>query len=302
MKEEWQNTALQMAEMFREIKRQRPLIHMIPNGVSAALCADGLSALGARPLMAVEVVEMQEITEQSDASVVNLGQLNQEKYKAAERALRYGAAYGKPLVLDPVGCGASSFRLRAAQELLALPWYGLVKGNGSEIYSIQRNQLTREGIDCVTERALSRDIPEGRVYLVTGRSDRILRRGKEETIFRHGKTKERSRYNIVGTGCLAGAVAGACYSVESRLRLGQYGRVDIGRQKQQGSAETGGRQTAEKVQEAAGFAAAAASLGMAFALEAASEETGYGSAKTALLDALGRLSNQEFQDWLQRLV
>ena len=85
MKGIWEKTAEQISEVYQEIRRQKPLIHMIPNTVSAALCADGLSALGARPLMAVAAEEMAEITGQADISVVNLGQLNQEKLKAAEQ-------------------------------------------------------------------------------------------------------------------------------------------------------------------------------------------------------------------------
>ena len=79
MKDVWDGTAKQIVQVFQKIKEQKPLIHMIPNAVSAALCADGLSALGARPLMAVAVEEMAEITQQADVSVVNLGQLTHEK-------------------------------------------------------------------------------------------------------------------------------------------------------------------------------------------------------------------------------
>ena len=91
-----EQTAAQIAQVFRDIRERKPLVHMLPNTVSAALCADGLSALGARPLMAVDVRELREITEQSDASVVNLGQLNQEKTEAAGQLLRCAAEFGKP--------------------------------------------------------------------------------------------------------------------------------------------------------------------------------------------------------------
>lgn len=264
----------QIAGVFREIRRRRPLLHMIPNAVSAALCADGLSALGARPLMALAEQEMTEITQQADGSVVNLGQPDLHKLKAAKLVLSEAAKRKKPLVLDPVGCGASAFRLKSVQELLSLPWQGIIKGNCSEIYSIQQNRLTREGIDAVAERELSGNIPQGRVYLVTGRTDLVLwdKKCVKLSYGRERYSEGMSRYNIVGGGCLAGAVAGACYSAVS----------------------------APGVEEEMVTAAIAASLGMAFSLEKAAQASGYGTAKMLLLDALCELQGKEFECWLEQ--
>ncbi len=270
------------ARIFREIKDRMPLIHMLPNAVSAAFCADGLAALGARPLMAVSALEMEEITQQADASVINLGQLDAGKLEAASLAVETAARVKKPLVLDPVGCGASRFRLQSVQDLLALPWQGIIKGNRSEIYSIQQGRLTREGIDAVEEHELSGRIPPGRVCLVTGAEDLVLW-DKKSVRLSAGRGRFPtgiSRYNIVGSGCLLGAVAGACYSVVSG-RTAFFCGMD--RQGQRA---------------AAAVSSVAASLGMAFALEKAALAQGYGMAKTALLDALSVLDGKEFEDWL----
>ena len=266
------------AAIFREIQGSKPLVHMLPNAVSAALCADGLAALGARPLMAVSALEMEEITQQADASVINLGQPDTGKLEAASRAVKAAARLNKPLVLDPVGCGASKFRLQSVQALLALPWQGIIKGNRSEIYSIQQGKVTWEGIDAVAEHELSGQIPPGRVFLVTGAEDVVLW-DKKSLRLSHGRGRvpaEANRYNIVGSGCLLGAVAGACYSVVSKRSC--FSGMD---RQSQGTA-----------------AAVAASLGMAFALEKAALAQGYGTAKTALLDALSVLGSGEFEDWL----
>ena len=274
----------QIAAVFRDIRQKKPLIHMIPNGVSAALCADGLSALGARPLMAVAPEEMEEIVSQADACVVNLGQLNGEKLAAAKLALVQGDKLGKPLVLDPVGCGASAFRLQAVQELLALPWQGMIKGNRSELYSIQQGLLTREGIDSMEDRCLLQEVRCGSIYFVTGETDCIMwEKGTLEI-----SHKEIRPYNIVGTGCLAGAAAGACCSVTAKKHSSQ----------QNCTAES----TRNIKQDEKGIilAAVSASFGMAFALEQAAEAKGYGSAKEKLLDGLGRLSEEAFLDWLKR--
>lgn len=256
----------QIAEVFERIRQQNALIHMIPNTVSASLCAHGIAALGARPLMAVAPEEMTEILEQADACVVNLGQLNQEKLSAADLALGRGGELHKPMVLDPVGCGASEFRLQAVQKLLALPWKGMIKGNQSELYSIQQKELTKEGIDSRENRCLSDNVRPGRVYLATGKEDCILWKGHKLEI-PHRKKMVR---NILGTGCLLGAVAGACCAAAE-----------------------------EPETDPMVLAAAAASRGMEYALEQAGKQSGYGKAVAALLDSLEELSEKKFLDWLR---
>lgn len=251
----------EIQEVFQRIRKEQPLIHMIPNTVSASLCADGMSALGARPLMAVAPEEMEEIAAQAAGLVINLGQLNQEKKEAAKIALKAAAQEQKPIVLDPVGCGASAFRLETIQEILQIPWRGIIKGNQSEVYSIQQDTLTREGIDARRNRQLEKSQEAGRIFLVSGEYDQILWKDGMQKLWK----KEPRKYNIVGTGCLLGAVSGVCYSVEK-----------------------------DPLQ-----AAEAASIGMMYTLEQADRATGYGQAKIALLDALEQLETPVFLDWMK---
>lgn len=259
----------EVASVFRDIRQQGYLVHMIPNAVSAAFCADGIAALGARPLMAVAKEEMQEIVSQADACVVNLGQLSRDKLEASRAALHYAAEEDKPLVVDPVGCGASSFRLQAVQGLFQMPWKGIVKGNRAEIYSIQQGELAREGIDSLKERRLTGEVRWGSVYLVTGETDCILWEGGGLEVAHEAACSQ----NVVGSGCLAGAVAGACSASARGMRMGRKEQA---------------------------VAAACASLGMAFALEQSGRQKGYGAVKSSILDGLGMLSGQCFLDWLQR--
>lgn len=286
----FQVTPAQICGVFREIRRQRPLIHMLPNTVSASLCADGLSALGARPLMAVSPQEMAEITQQADGSVINLGQPDDSKLEAARMVMAEAYKLAKPLVLDPVGCGASYFRLRAVQRLLAMPWHGIVKGNRSEIYSIQQNRVTREGVDAIAKHEVSDKVACGRVYLVTGEEDAILWEGRSLRLPRDrgGRTEKDNRYNIVGTGCLLGALVGACYSV---LLPALFETDDL-------SANPGSENVASAGNKERVTAALAASLGMAYSLEQAALAPSYGMAKYFLLDGLDALTVREFEDWL----
>ncbi len=274
-------TPEQIVEIFQNIRRYQDLIHMIPNTVSASLCADGLAAIGARPLMAVASEEMEEIAEQANACVINLGQLNQDKILAAKLAIKYNNKLNKPLVIDPVGCGASSFRLQALQELLSTPWQGILKGNYSEIYSIQYGQLTKEGVDSLKKRQILKsaqlshniylDILQG-TYFITGETDCILWEDKKLEI----SHKKMRNINLVGSGCLTGAITGACYSAVSREKNYSLPKQVV--------------------------AAIATSVGMAFALEYIEGKKGYGTAKIALLDTLGKLSEEVFLEWLKERV
>ena len=71
----------------RELKEIRPLLHMIPSYVTAALCADAISAAGGRPLMAQAKEEMEEITGSADGLAVNMGQPSEEKFLSCRLAL-----------------------------------------------------------------------------------------------------------------------------------------------------------------------------------------------------------------------
>lgn len=248
-----------IAEIPARIARQRPLIHMLPNSVTVALCTDGLSALGARPLMAVAPEEMEEIPAHADAVVVNMGQPTAEKIRAARTALLTAERHSIPLVWDPVGAGASEFRRNEFQSLLSLKWRGIVKGNQSEIAALQSGMVSHQGIDSIGEFALKLRTSDERVWAVSGQRDMVF---DEERCFylQHGEKK----LMLTGSGCLTGAVMGACYAVESDPVT----------------------------------AALAAFFIMAYAGEKAARQSGYGSQKQALLDALTTADSQEFAEYV----
>ena len=163
-----------IAEIPEQIREKKPLVHMIPNSVIVSLCTDGLTALGARPLMAVAPEEMDEIPRYADAVVVNMGQPTCQKMEAAEKALLTAEEYGVPIIWDPVGAGASKFRCDGFQKLLSLKWKGIVKGNRSEVSALQSGVLSHQGIDSVGEFSLQMSPPDGRTWAVSGPQDLVF--------------------------------------------------------------------------------------------------------------------------------
>lgn len=256
--------AAAVAGMPKRIASQRPLVHMIPNSVTVALCTDGISALGARPLMAVAQEEMNEIPAYADAVVVNMGQPGPEKLRAARLALETAASCGVPIVWDPVGAGASAFRRKEFLSLLSVEWKGIIKGNQSEIATLQTGDVSHQGIDSIGEFSLCTHAADGRVWAVSGQEDLIFD-GKECFSFAH---ECGNRLRLTGSGCLTGAVMGACHAVEQDAKT----------------------------------AAAAAFFIMAYAGEKAGRYRGYGSQKTALLDELSQIDPAKFSQYVEDAI
>ena len=245
-----------------QISREKPLIHMIPNSVTVALCTDGLSALGARPLMANAPEEMTEIPVYADAVVVNMGQPTKEKLIAARWALMTASQNGVPLVFDPVGAGASLFRRQEFLALLDLEWKGIIKGNRSEIATLQSGKVSHQGIDSIGNFDLNTKASDGRTWAVSGTEDLVF---SENRCF-FLSHEEGKRMMLTGSGCLTGAVMGACHGVEESPEL----------------------------------SALAAFFIMAFAGEKAASHGGYGSQKCALLDGLTAIDSGAFTEYVMK--
>src|SRR3712207_5027403 len=112
-----QELVAELAMVLGQVRARRPLIHYLPNWVTANDVANTLLAVGASPIMAVAPEEVGDI--QSDALALNLGTPTTERVAVLELAGRAAATRGRPVVLDPVGAGASPFRRTSARRLLS---------------------------------------------------------------------------------------------------------------------------------------------------------------------------------------
>ncbi len=104
---------------LEELRRQAPLVHSITNFVVMEVTADALLAVGASPVMAHEEEEMEEITGLASALVLNIGTLSQDWIRSMHKALETATDRNIPVVIDPVGAGASRLRTATALALLA---------------------------------------------------------------------------------------------------------------------------------------------------------------------------------------
>lgn len=200
-------------EIFASVKKRQPLVHCITNYVTVNDVANMILACGGSPIMADDAAEAAEITSICDALVINIGTLNARTIESMILAGERANALGHPVILDPVGAGASSLRTETAFRLLEKVKFAVIRGNSSEIKTVASGIGNTRGVDAATEdnlaetvamaRALSRET--GAVIAITGAID-VVTDEKETYICRNG-VPEMSR--ITGTGCMLDGVIAA---------------------------------------------------------------------------------------------
>ena len=120
-------------KIIENTRLKKPLIHCITNYVTANDTANLLLAAGARPVMADDIMEVEQIVANSCGLVLNIGTLNSRTVESMTAAAKVALKLGLTVVLDPVGAGASTFRTSTAKALLDLAKPSAVRANMSEI-------------------------------------------------------------------------------------------------------------------------------------------------------------------------
>lgn len=210
--------------MFKEILgnvgAQSPLVHAITNYVTVNDCANVLLACGASPIMADDQGEVEEITAICNALVINIGTLNERTIEAMIKAGKKANQLAHPVVLDPVGAGASTLRTNTTFGLLNQVRFSVIRGNISEIKTVAQGSGTTKGVDAdvndvITEENLDEAVAfaknlsakTGAVIAITGAID-IVADSHKAYVIRNGHPLMSK---ISGTGCMLSAViAGYC--------------------------------------------------------------------------------------------
>ena len=207
------------SEMSRKVRSLRPLVQCITNHTTVNDCANLLLAAGASPTIAHHPEEMEEIQQGCSALVCNLGAL--EDLQAMKLAVKTAAACGHPIVIDPVGCGGSSFRRKSFRELVAAGRPSCIRGNASEIEALAKNSATVTGVDAAasaleqTRAAAMRLAQElGCMVIASGAVD-IITDGK--TVFEEPGGDEMMPL-ITGTGCMESCLLAAYLAAENSLQ------------------------------------------------------------------------------------
>lgn len=207
--------------LWQDLADRGPLIHAISNLVTANDCANLLLAVGAKPIMAQAPQEAAEITAQCAATVLNLGTPDEGKFAACRLAGWEANRLGHPVILDPVGVGASRYRLEETRKLLDAVHPDLIRGNLGELQALLGQASQAQGVDspdgCQTvleadcARTLARRL--GCVVLLSGESD-LVTDGTRTFSLTGGSPRLR---RITGAGCMLSVLCGALAAVTDPL-------------------------------------------------------------------------------------
>ncbi|HIV22723.1 MAG TPA: hydroxyethylthiazole kinase [Candidatus Merdiplasma excrementigallinarum] len=201
--------------MLENLHQKSPLIHNITNYVTANDCANILLACGASPIMADDPLEAADITGLCQGLHLNLGTPSQSRISSMLSAGKRAARLGIPIVFDPVGAGASPFRIRAAGELLKEIRFTVIRGNLSEIRALSKDRQQEKGVDAapsdkITEENLEQAAAFARQFarqaetiaVITGAID-IVTDGIRTFCIRNGHPMMN---RVTGTGCQLSAL------------------------------------------------------------------------------------------------
>jgi hydroxyethylthiazole kinase len=206
-----QTLAAQAAANLAAVREKKPLIHNITNFVVMNYTANALLACGASPVMAHASEEVEEMVSFAGALVLNIGTLTKGWVDAMLLAGKKANQLEIPIVLDPVGSGATRLRTDSAKRLIKELSITIIRGNASEVLSLAREGSRTKGVDSMhsvdeaeaAAVALARELNTtlaitGPVDLITD-GDRVCRvlNGHELMGF------------VTGTGCTATALVGA---------------------------------------------------------------------------------------------
>ncbi len=207
-----------LKSMLDNVRKTCPLVHNITNYVTVNDCANILLACGASPIMSDDAGEVEEITSICGGLNINIGTLNQRTIPSMLLAGKKANELGHPVVLDPVGAGASTLRTKTAKDLVEQVHFTVIRGNISEIKTLALGSKTTKGVDAdvadkVTRENLSKAVAfakefaarTGAVVVITGAIDIVADSKKAYCIY-NGHPMMSS---ITGTGCQLSAMTAA---------------------------------------------------------------------------------------------
>lgn len=217
-----------LKECLENVRKTVPLVHNITNYVTVNDVANVLLACGGSPIMSDEAEDVEDITSVCGGLNINIGTLQKTSIEGMFRTGKKANELGHPVLLDPVGAGASALRTNTALELMKELRLAVIRGNISEIKTLALGSGTTKGVDAdvadaVTEENLD-DAAEfvrefarktGSIIAVTGAID-LVSDGEKCYVIRNGRPEMGK---ITGTGCQLSGMMTAYVTANPENRL-----------------------------------------------------------------------------------
>ena len=207
-----------LGNCLENVRRSVPLVHNITNYVTVNDVANAILACGGSPIMSDEPKDVFDITSICGGLNINIGTLNERSIEAMFIAGKRAKELGHPVLLDPVGAGASGLRTETAVRIVDEIRPDVIRGNISEVKTLILGSGTTKGVDAdaadtVTDEnldamaGLAKEFSKrtGAVIAITGAID-LVADAEKCYVIRNGRP-EMSR--ITGTGCQLSGIATA---------------------------------------------------------------------------------------------
>ncbi len=210
------NLSEQAAKNLAAVKKKKPLIHNITNYVVMNYTANALLAMGASPVMAHAQNEVEDMVSFAGALVINIGTLEDDWITSMMKAGKKASELNTPIILDPVGSGATALRTNAAKKIIEESRLSVIRGNASEILSLRHADSKTKGVDSIhsvdeaaqTATVLAREL--NTALAITGPVDLVT---DGERVVRVSNGHALMGY-VTGTGCTATTTIGAFLAVD----------------------------------------------------------------------------------------
>jgi hydroxyethylthiazole kinase len=202
-----------------KIRQNSPVVHNITNYVVMNNSANALLAIGASPVMAHAEEEVEDMVNIAGALVINIGTLSPHWIRAMLRAVYQAKKMNIPIVLDPVGAGATTYRTSTARELIQEVPPAIIRGNASEIMALLKEDAKTKGVESTTSSHAAVDAARqlnriyGSVVCVSGETDYIIYRDDVTRVMNGHPMMTK----VTGMGCIATAICGAFAAVNHKF-------------------------------------------------------------------------------------
>lgn len=199
------------------LRAKSPLVHNITNFVVMNFTANALLAVGASPVMAHAMEEVEDMVSIAGALVVNIGTLSPDWVDGMVLAMKKAKSIGVPIILDPVGAGATPYRNNVLKRLLDAASPTIIRGNASEIMALAGLDIQTKGVDSSAavndslEAARQLSNNYGSVVSVSGPTDLIVFKDKIAYV----NNGVSLMTGVTGMGCTASTLAGAFAAIQS---------------------------------------------------------------------------------------
>jgi thiamine-phosphate diphosphorylase/hydroxyethylthiazole kinase len=223
-KQDFRSLIDQIPAVIKTVNEKTPLSHNMTNLVVQNFAANVALAVGGSPIMANYGEEAKDLFDLGGALVINMGTVTPEGLQNYSQALRGYNLKGGPVLLDPVGAGATDVRRSAVKTLMAGGYFDVIKGNEGEIKTVFGATAQQRGVDSgdstlsnVQKAALVRDLAarERNIVLMTGPTD-FVSDGQRTFAISNG---HELLGRVTGTGCVLGTTISLMLAVSRDDKL-----------------------------------------------------------------------------------